>query len=167
MPIYAKKPESNYTPPDEGLYKFVCVDVVDLGMKENKFNKRLQQKVKLYLMLDTEDAEMPVIGQEYTNSLHEKAKLRHHLEAWRGRKFTDQELNGFDLEKLIGASGQAQIVHSISSEGNTFANVQALVPLGKGMVKLVVPGTYVRHKDRDQRSNVSAPDDIDDDVVPF
>ena len=37
------------------------------------------------------------LRKDYKNSLHEKAGLRKDLEAWRGRRFTDAELAGFDL----------------------------------------------------------------------
>ena len=38
----------------------------------------------------------------YTNSLNEKANLRRDLESWRGKSFTDEELDKFDLESIVG-----------------------------------------------------------------
>jgi len=88
------------------------------------------------------------VVSQYTVSLHEKARLRKDLETWRGRKFTKDELDQFDLEKLLGANCQLQIVHQVADDGRTFGNVQAIVPLGKGMQPLRVEG-YVRKKDRE------------------
>lgn len=107
-----------------------------------------------------------MVVSQYTLSLNSKAKLRQHLEAWRGRKFSGEELKGFDLEKLLGANCQLQIVHSLSDNGRTYANVQAIVPLGKGMNK-IVELDYVRAKDRNEKVEDETPPPTDDDDLPF
>ncbi|MHA1379626.1 MAG: hypothetical protein ACTSRG_14730 [Candidatus Helarchaeota archaeon] len=45
-------------------------------------------------------------------SLHAKATMRKFLESWRGKKFTKEELEGFDLQKILGKPCQLQIIHS-------------------------------------------------------
>jgi hypothetical protein len=42
------------------------------------------------------------VGKWYTASIGEKANLRKDLVNWRGREFTDDELKGFDVKKLLG-----------------------------------------------------------------
>ena len=64
------------------------------------------------------------VSQFYTVSLHEKSKLRADLEAWRGRKFTATELDGFDLGTVIGAYCMIQVVHD---ETGKYANVQTIM----------------------------------------
>jgi hypothetical protein len=93
--------------------------------------------------------------------------LRPMLEAWRGRKFTPQELEGFDLERLLGVSCQLQLVHVLTDRGGLFANVQAVVPLGRGMTKLRPSEDYVRvcHRDAAPMNGTGAKDDAD--AVPF
>lgn len=172
MPIIAKAPESNFTPAPEGLHAAVCADVVELGTEVNQFNGGLQEKVRLVWQLDEIDQTTDKryeASQKYTLSLHEKSKLCQHLEAWRGRKFTAEEKQGFDLEKLLGVPCQIQVVHNVTDQGRTFANVQAVVPLGKGMVKPRVSDDYVRFKDRKKQTspNGHAAHEDDDDVVPF
>jgi hypothetical protein len=99
--------------------------------------------------------------------LSEKSRLRPTLEAWRGRKFTKEELDGFDLEKLIAAPCQIQIVHNISDEGRIYGNMQAVVPSAKGMAKLS-PQDYVRMKDRAREQGTGTPTSPgDDDALPF
>lgn len=172
MPIIAKAPESNFTPAPEGLHAAVCADVVELGTEVNQFNGGLQDKVRLVWQLEDVDPATQrryEASQKYTLSLHEKAKLCGHLEAWRGRKFTGEEKQGFDLEKLIGVPCQIQVVHNVTDQGKTFANVQAVVPLGKGMVKPRVSDEFVRFKDRAKKAtngNGQQHGD-DDDSVPF
>jgi hypothetical protein len=169
LPIIAKAPVSNFTPAPEGLHAAVCCDVVELGTEVNTFNGGLQEKVRLVWQIEDEDPETArrfEVAQKYTLSLHEKAKLTQHLEAWRGRKFTEEEKGGFDLEKLIGVGCQVQVVHNVSDKGKTYANVQAVVPLGKGMAKLHVSEDYQRFKYRQKANQPAAPEDHDDDV-PF
>jgi hypothetical protein len=107
----------------------------------------------------------------YTASLFEKANLRKHLESWRGRKFTDDELKEFELENLIEANCQIQVIHNIGNNGIVYANVQAIVPLAKGMTKMRISPDFVRKKDRKHegptRDPESGSDGPDDEDVPF
>jgi hypothetical protein len=169
MAIMAKDTRKEFTPAPEGLHQSVCVDVVDLGMQDGQWGPK--PKVRLVWQLDQVNPETSkrfTVSQQYTLSLNEKANLRHHLEAWRGKKFSPQELQGFDLEKLLGVNGQVQVVHALSDDGRIWANVQAIVPLGKGMTKMRAE-EYVRVKDRtdkpaDPTANGGKPAEDD---VPF
>lgn len=156
MAIMAKDTRKEFTPAPEGLHQSVCVDVVDLGLVDGPWGKKL--KVRLVWQLDqvnTETGKRFAVSQQYTLSLNEKATLRHHLEAWRGKKFSAPELQGFDLEKLLGVNGQVQVVHALSDDGRIWANVQAIVPLGKGMTKMRSE-EYTRVKDRTDTSAAAA-----------
>jgi len=106
------------------------------------------------------------VARVYTLSLHERAALRKDLESWRGRKFTEIELDGFDLERLIGVNAQVQVTQDLSDDGTTYANVSTVVPPGKGAPKLA-PLDYVRAKDRQARQHGPARQEEVDDVVPF
>lgn len=74
------------------------------------------------------------IGKTYTLSLHENANLRADLESWRGRPFTEEERQGFDINKLAGAAAMVNVTHK-ENNGKTYANVTAVTPLPKGMEK--------------------------------
>jgi hypothetical protein len=148
MAIMAKDSRKEFTPAPEGLHQAVCVDVVDLGLIDGPWGQK--PKVRLVWQLDSTNPETGkrfTVSQQYTLSLNDKATLRHHLEAWRGKKFSAQELQGFDLEKLLGVNGQVQVVHALSDDGRIWANVQAIVPIGKGMTKMRAE-EYTRVKDR-------------------
>lgn len=173
MSTRVKEPESKYKPAPEGLHLAVCCDVWDIWTeaRPEHFGGGLVDKTRIVWQLEDKD---PETGERYeasniyTASLHEKAKLRQHLEAWRGRKFTDEERRGFELESIIGICCQIQIVHNIKEGGKTYANVQAVVPVGKGMTKIRVSDDYIRRKDR-KRDNAPADNGapITDDDVPF
>lgn len=174
MAIYARKRQSNFTPAPEGLHAAVCCDVWEPWTEERaqEWGGGLVDKTRIVWLIEEIN---PKTGkpfeasQIYTLSLHEKSKMCAHLEAWRGRKFTAEEKKGFDLEKLIGAPCQVQVVHKITEDA-TYANVQTIVPLGKGQTRIVVPKDYQRHKDRTPNnapSDQSAEFVASDDDVPF
>ena len=76
-----------------------------------------------------------MVGAEYTLSLNERANLRHVLESWRGKDFSEEELKGFDLKILLGKGCLVNVVHKKSTRnpGRTYAQVTSVVPLPKGM----------------------------------
>lgn len=170
MAIIAREPESKFTPAPEGLHQAVCVDVHDLGMQQTPWGEK--HKVLLVWQLDAVDEETErrfQVRKTYTLSLSEKANLRRDLECWRGRKFTQDELQGFDLEKLLSANCQLQVVHNLSDDGKVFANVQALVPFNAKLGPKIAPAGYTRLKDRatQQGNGQSEPEAEGDDSVPF
>ena len=176
MSIIAKNKGGNFIPAPEGLWPGVCVDVVDLGIVESAQYKP-RHMVQIRWVLDAEpkldSGEPHMAVRSFGLSLNEKSNLRPFLEAWRGKKFTDDELDGFDLENLIGAPGQVQIVHN-RKDGKTYGNVQTVVPYPRGMARVPVPPNYVRAKDRpDYKPPVlpddepSYPDEITSDDIPF
>ncbi len=142
----------SFTPAPVGVHQAVCVDIEDLGKIESKFldertgKNKIQHKVKVYWQIEElrDDGKRFVLSKRYTLSLHEKAALRHDLEAWRGRAFTEDELQGFDVESVLGANCLLNVQHRLSDDKTrTYANVVSIMPLVKGMPKLVDEG-YVR-----------------------
>lgn len=167
MPIIAREPDTKFTPAPEGLHQAVCVDVHDEGIKETQWGEK--QKVLLVWQIEARDDESGKrydVRGYYTLSLSEKANLRRDLECWRGQKFTVDELRGFDLEKLIGANCQLQIVHNLADKGKTYANVQAIVPYNVKLGPKLAPEEYVRLKDRPRDHGNGAPA-LSDSDIPF
>jgi len=166
MSIIARKPESNFMPAPEGLHVATCCDVVDLGIVDRGFGAKHYVELRWQLEETDEQDRRFVVRRQYTNSLSEKASLRKDLETWRGRKFTEEELLGFDLEKLLKIGAQVQIVHKLGDKGGTFANVGAVIPLGKGQKSPGISKDYIRQIAR-ARSNDVQPSAPEDDEVPF
>lgn len=169
MPIRVKDTSTPMTPAPEGLYQAVCVDVVDLGIVKSSFGDK--HKVAVYWQIDQlneESGKRFLVTKRYTASLSEKATLRKDLETWRSKKFTKEELDGFDLEVLLGVNCQIQIVHNASDDGTVYANVQAVVPIGKGMTKMR-PESYVRKIDREKSNGkpTAAEEPDTDEPTPF
>ena len=171
MSVYVSAPERKYSVADEGLHEAVCVDVIDLGILESAFGPA--HKVELRFVVDQQDDEGKAIlvTARYRASLHEKAKLRQHLELWRGRKFTVDELKRFDLEAVLHKPCQLQIVHNITDDGSVWANVAAIITANKKSAGVPVPKDYTRVKDRPSArqmgNGTAAAKEDDDDAIPF
>lgn len=121
-----------------GVYSAVCIWVIDLGMQLNPVYGNTSRKVKIAFELANcpmSDGRPFMISRNYTLSLNEKATLRADLSSWRGRDFTPEEQNGFDIKNLLGAPCQINVIHNQSQDGRTFANIGALLPLGNGIQK--------------------------------
>ncbi len=54
------------------------------------------------------------------------------LQSWRGKAFTAEELQGFDLRKVLGIGCQLQIIHKEGNNGTTYANVETMLALPRG-----------------------------------
>lgn len=121
----------------EGVHIGVCYLMVDIG--EQKKNFKGKEKLVHEVMIGwefpdelMEDGKPFVITKAYNLSLNERATLRKHLAAWRGRDFTEEELEGFDLRRIVGTACQVQVVHTDAGE-KTYANVGGIMALPKGM----------------------------------
>jgi hypothetical protein len=170
MAIIAKDNQKEYTPAPEGLHLSVCCDVIDQGIQETQWGPKPKvdlrwQTETTYTDETTSKEKRFQVTKRYTLSLSEKSSLRRDLEAWRGRKFTKEELLGFDLEKLIEANCQLQIIHNIADNGKVYGNIQAIVPIGRGMTK-IRPLDYIRVINRAHATEPIQPED-DDDSLPF
>lgn len=140
MSLLAKDSGSvDYKPIPEGTHVARCIRVVDLGTQIS-FEKALHRimltwELPFELIKNKEGVEMPMlISRDYTLSLHEMSTLRPELESWRGKAFTAEELDGFEMKKLLGAPCQVAVAHKPSKKnGRIYPNVTAVVKLAKGM----------------------------------
>jgi hypothetical protein len=127
--------EGNFELCPADTHHAVCYGVIDLGTQLNaKFNT---SQHKCMLLWELPNARMEsgkpfAVSRMYTVSLADKAHLRQHLQAWRGRPFTEEELNGFEIKKILGANCLVQVIHNKSGE-RTYANVEAVMALPKGI----------------------------------
>lgn len=174
MPLYAKATGSTFKPAPAGPAMARCCDVVDMGMVKQTFagETKVKHVCRIVWQLadpDPETGKRPIVQKRYTVSLHEKAALRHDLESWRSRPFTEQELAGFDVEKVIGVPAFLNIVHA-HKDGSTYANVMAVMPPPKG-TSVPPVADYVRVCDRQPEPGADdqgeTATEITDDDCPF
>jgi hypothetical protein len=117
----------------EGTHIARCYLLADIGYQETKFGTKLKLVIGWEIPGEPLDDGRPMsLTAMYTNSLSEKANLRRDLESWRGRKFTETELSGFDLRNIVGKPCMITVVHN-DSGGRTYANVTAVTAIPKDL----------------------------------
>jgi hypothetical protein len=145
MPLIATAGSSkSFKPCPAGVHDAVCAFVEDLGWEYSEIYQKESRKVVLVWEINEpmEDGKPYMISKRYTLSLNEKAAMRKDLEGWRGQKFTDEQLKGFDLEVLRGKQCQLQIIHN-EKDGKVYANIQTILPKGKHSPTIHVVATEV------------------------
>lgn len=86
-------------------------------------------------VFDEEKGEQPMsVSKDYTVSLGDRANLRKDLESWRGKAFSDEELQGFDISKVVGVPCMLNVIHKESQRtGKTYAVISSITPIPKGV----------------------------------
>lgn len=143
MSLNAKnKGGQDFDPISVGLHNAVCYAVIDIGTQPSnspQFREKNQSVFiweipgeRIEMVKDGVKKSLPrAISSFYTVSLSQKSHLRPMLESWRGRAFTDKELEGFNIGKVAGACCQLNITHKLR-DGKPIAQISAVVPLPKG-----------------------------------
>ena len=124
-----------------GTHVARCYQVIDLGHQKITWQGKEKWQPKIMFTWELcnelmEDGRPFAVSNRYTLSLAESSMLRPVLEGWRGKPFSEDELNGFDVKNVLGAYCMLGVVHN-SNDGKTYANVSAVLPLPKGMAKPV------------------------------
>lgn len=124
-----------------GTHLARCYQIIDLGThdKEWQGKRRKSHEIRVSWELPGECADFGkgklepfAVHKTYTLSLSEKANLRHDLENWRGRAFTEAELEAFDVFKVLGHPCMVTVTHVTKGDA-TYANVTAVTSVPKGI----------------------------------
>lgn len=127
---------------EEGVYTAVCTGLIDLGFQKstlfNKNSRKVQvmwtipsEKIKYTDKEGNEKEGMRQMSKEYTACITEKSNLNKDLTSWRGKAFTEEEMKGFDLKKLLLVPCQIQIIHQ--GKENKYASIAGIMSLPKGI----------------------------------
>jgi hypothetical protein len=167
----------DFKPIEAGTHHAICIGVIDMGTHFNEIYNNFSHKVLLMWELpEYEDRitiekegeptiDLPrVVSKQYTLSLHEKANLRKDLEAWRGKSFTSDELQGFNVGKLLEANCILNIIH-VHKNDKTYANIATIMPLMKGMGKREPERRTVIFEFPDDGGQVEIPEDVPEWIV--
>lgn len=146
MPVATNK-GGDFTPVPSGIHHAVCYAVIDLGTQPSQMFAP-SRKVLIMWELPHERGDFKdqsghvknlprAMSKEYTLSTGAKSNLRRDLESWRGRPFTTEEANAFEVGVLAGKNCQLNVTHKPSRDGSkTYANVTSIVPLSKGVASI-------------------------------
>lgn len=125
-----------------GCHLAVCYGVVDLGTQTHTWQEQTRTARELRIFWELPNEKMKgtyepekkgqpyMISRRFTASLHPKATLRAFLEGWRGKKFEKEELQGWEVGKLINVPCQLTLV-----KNGDYIDVSSATPLAKGMKK--------------------------------
>ena len=107
-----------------------CYRIVDLGTQKNEYMGEVTTQRKIMIGWEihgTDDNGQPIkmrdgrpfaVFKNYTLSWHEKATLRRHLQAWRNKPFSQEEMRRFDVETILDKWCMVTIVEN-AKDGKT------------------------------------------------
>ena len=112
-----------------GRYQATCYKLIDAGTREESYQDgplRKRHIVYIYWEItykqETDDGKERweevrmadgrwfSASKKYTASLNENAALFKDLKSWRGRPFTDADLAGFELPKILGVTAELEMI---------------------------------------------------------
>lgn len=127
---------------EPGTYVGRLVGLYDLGTQETTWQGKVKKGPKVVLEFEVldpdqvrDDGKPFKISSTMTASLHEKASLRQMIEAWRGRPFTEAEVQKFELGVLAGQYALVSVVRETGTDGRQYTSLKSVAPLMKGQAK--------------------------------
>lgn len=153
MSIIAKNDGGDFQKPTVGTVRAVCSGVFDLGTHQPT-NPSYKPSRKIMIIWEIDEiitvegeyfGKRLVVNNRYTLSLGDNAHLRKALEGWRGRAFSKDELDGFDIEDVKGKSCLLSLIENTASNGKSYINISTISPLMKGMqpMNIEIPFTEI------------------------
>ena len=141
---------SDFKLPPAGSFLARLYRIIDIGTQTTEWMGKRKMQRKIIAMfelhgedndgqpLQTAEGKPLIVSKRYTLSLDEKATLRKDLEAWRGKAFTQEELDGINLEVLLGKYCMVSITHS-TYDGKEYANIASISQVPSALKKLGEP----------------------------
>lgn len=144
--------DSKFKNHPEGQYTAQCVDTIDVGDRVITFTgKPTEVRAKAALVFRTgeknpETGDLIDVSAEMTISMFETANLRKFLENWRGRTYTQDQLDaGLQLEKLVGHWALISVEEKTSGKGRPYSVIKSIAPLPDAMPRPTFPA-YARQE---------------------
>jgi hypothetical protein len=122
MSLTLKQGDNDFEKLEKGIYHATCFRMVDLGTQDNTYKGETNKKLQVRLDFEITEALDPDtnqvlmadgrpfgVGKEYTASLFESANLRKDLESWRGKSFTQEELDSLELTDFLGCTVKIEV----------------------------------------------------------
>ena len=132
---------------ENGVYTAVSSAIIDLGLQRNEQFGKTQRKFMMIWNILDEDVEINgeklprTISKEYSFSLNEKSTLRKDLQAWRGKPFSEEELQGFNILNILNRACQLQIILE-EKNNKKYNNIAGIMSLPRGMKVDGLDNTY-------------------------
>lgn len=141
------KSGGDFVRPEPGTHPARCYAVIDLGThtETTQFGIKTNRKIQISWELpeethvfDEKKGPQPFsVHKRYNFTMGAKATLQVDLESWRAKKFTPEDIENFEIKKLVGKPCVLSLQES-ESNGKTYTNVKSVSPPMKGQA--VKPG---------------------------
>lgn len=126
--------------PKEEIQRSVIVELIDLGMKENKKYNKIQRQLAITfelvddLMVNEKNKGLPFHLTEFpSHNMGGKATLRAIVHAVLGKQISDEEAQNFDVKSIVGKSVMVQVYYKPKPDGNKKASIASYSPVHKSM----------------------------------
>jgi len=143
MGLTVKNEGGDYTPCPAGNHAAICYAVIDLGTQhQDAFTWEgapiaASDKPQILILWEAPGERVEIDGESrpagiskfYNAFWGERASLRIHLEAWRGRPFTGDEIQAFNVGNLLGKPCMVNVIHTERGK----AKVAGVAAWPKGM----------------------------------
>lgn len=127
----------DFEPVPAGLEFGRCISVIDLGTQipvNPQYKPSRQVLIEWELPGVTYEKDGKSIPRKILKFYNMKlgkskkpSKLRTDLESWRGKPFTEEERDGFDIDKLLGVACALNVVHN-KVDDKIYANIASISP---------------------------------------
>jgi len=108
-------------------------DIMGVMKTHNKVNITWELPTELKVFNEAKGEQPLVISKEYNLYMNDKANLRKDLESWRGKAFTDEQAEKFDITNLLGVPCMLNIIHKTSKKGKDYAVISSITPIPRGL----------------------------------
>jgi len=152
MGLIAKESGGNFIPVPPGTHLARCYRVIDLGTQKSEYLGAIKFLPKIMIQFEvhgkdendnpivTSKNEPMTISKNFTLSLSENATLRKDLQSWRGRSFTQTELQGFELKDVLGVWATISVVKALGNNGKEYTNIANINSVPSAMKALLPAG---------------------------
>lgn len=138
------KGDGNFEQPEVGSYAAVCNKIIDLGTQKGEWKGKPNKQRKMIIGWEIDEkmknGDAFTVLSFYTASLGKKTRLLPDLEAWRGRKFTPEELAEFDTKNLIGKPCMVSLIKN--DEGRIKVQSVSMLPRSMQAPRQTKPNVY-------------------------
>lgn len=146
---------------EPGRYQATCYKLIDAGTREESYQEGpLRKRHIVYIYWEVtakqevddgeehwepitmDDGRLFSASKKYTASLNENATLFKDLKSWRGKPFTEQDLNGFELPKVLGVTAELEMVKQAKDSDKV--RVDSVYKPDGGMKKIATQNDIVQ-----------------------
>jgi hypothetical protein len=136
MSLTLKEEAKSYEICPQGTYLARCYRIIDMGTQKVEYQGEIKHQPKILISWElpeelNSEGQPYTIQKRYTASLFKQSALRKDLESWRGQPFTDEELQAFNVAKLLGKYCLVTVIHKTKGD-RTYEEMSTIMKPIKG-----------------------------------